>query len=475
MAGLLKKKSVDATEGPIFTKMVAFVIPLMLTNLIQQLYSMADSIVVGRFSGDPNALAAIGSTGTFVAMFTSLMTGFAAGTSVVVSRTFGAKDGKSLSKAVHTSALLGLGVGVLFALIAFLVSSPMLSLLDTKEELFDKACSYIWVICLGMPAQGIYNFSAATLRSVGDSKTPFYSLTASGILNVIFNLVFVIVFKLSIMGVAIATVISHYVAATVCLVTLIKRSGEPYALNLKKLAIDRATLVSILRLGIPAAIQGALFSVTNLFLIAALNQFPTAVVSARTIATNIDVLLSTAINTYLHVTMTFTGQNFGAKNPGRIKKSLLYALLQVITIGVVVGQVMLFFYEPLVNMYLAADDPNRADVLVAAKEIMTVMLSSYFIGACSEALSGFLRGLGESVLPMIVSIGGICVFRLFWINFIYPGLGTLTWLYMVYPISWSLTTLGLAAMSVWAWRKKARKKLYGAEETEHAKAECPKS
>ena len=202
---------------------------------------------------------------------------------------------------------------------------------------------------------------------------------------------------------------------------------------------------------------------TNLFLIAALNQFPTAVVSARTIATNIDVLLSTAINTYLHVTMTFTGQNYGAKKPDRIKRSLLYALIQVVTIGVVAGQVMLLFYEPLVNMYLAPDDPNRAEVLVAAKEIMTVMLSSYFIGASGEALSGFLRGLGESVLPMIVSIGGICVFRLIWINFIYPSLNTLTWLYMVYPISWSLTTLGLAFMSVWAWKKKAVGKLASTE------------
>lgn len=463
MPALLKKKNVDATEGPIFSKMVAFVIPLMLTNLIQQLYSMADSIVVGRFSGDPNALAAIGSTSTFVALFTALMTGFAAGTSVVVSRSFGARDNKSLSKAVHTSVLFGLFVGLSFALIAFISAEPMLYLLDTKSELIYKARMYIWVICIGMPAQAVYNFGASALRSVGDSKTPFIALTASGILNVLLNLLFVIVFKLSILGVAIATVMAHYVSATVVIATLMVRKTEPYSLSLKKLAIDGIILKKILHLGVPAAIQGALFSVTNLFLIAALNQFPTAVVSARTIATNIDVLLSTAINTYLHVTMTFTGQNFGARKPDRIKKSLMYALIQVVTIGVVVGQVMLFFYEPLVNMYLAPDDPNRAEVLVAAKEIMTVMLSSYFIGASSEALSGFLRGLGESILPMIVSIGGICVFRLIWINFIYPSLNTLTWLYMVYPISWSLTTLGLALMSVWAWKKKSIGKLTSEE------------
>ncbi len=454
MTNLLKKKNVDATEGPIFSKMATFVIPLMLTNLIQQLYSMADSIVVGQFSGDPNALAAIGSTSMFIALVTALMTGCAAGTAAVVSRSFGAKDNDSLSRSVHTSVLFGLCVGLVFALLAFVISDPMLRLLGTKSELHDKARMYIWIVCIGMPAQAVYSFGASTLRSVGDSKTPFYSLTASGITNVIFNLIFVIVFKLSIVGVAIATVMSHYLSAIVVISTLIRRKNEPYALNLKKIGIDKGTLTRILRLGVPAAIQGSLFGITNLFLVAALNKFPTHVVSARTIATNIDVLLSTVINTYLHVTMTFTGQNYGAKKPDRIKKSLFYALAQVVTIGVVVGQIMLIFYEPLVNMYLAPDDPNRAEILVAAKEIMTVMLPSYVIGAINEALSGFLRGLGKSILPMIVSIGGICVFRLIWINFIYPSIGTLTGLYLVYPISWLITGLGLAAMSFYAWRKK---------------------
>ena len=459
MSPTLRKRTVDATEGPIFSKMVAFVIPLMLTNLIQQLYSMADSIVVGQFSGDPNALAAIGSTSTFVAFFTALMTGFAAGTAVVVSRSFGARDGDSLQRGVHTSVLFGLFVGLTLSLIAFATSVPMLNILDTKPELMEKAQTYIWIICIGMPAQAVYNFGAAILRSVGDSKTPFRALTLSGITNVVLNLVLVIVFDMSIRGVAVATVVSHYLSAVIVILTLVRRKNESYALDLKKLSIDRGTMVRILRLGVPAAIQGSLFGITNFFLIKALNQFPTPVVSARTIATNIDVMLSTALNTYLHVTMTFTGQNYGAQKNDRIKKSLAYALIQVIAIGVLVGQVMILFYEPLVNMYLAPDDPNRAEVLVAAKEIMTVMLSSYFIGAINEALSGFLRGLGKSILPMLVSIGGICVFRLIWINLIYPFIDTtfitkLALLYFVYPISWTITALGLAAMSVYVWKKK---------------------
>ncbi len=459
MAALTKKRTVDATEGPIFLKMVAFVIPLMLTNLIQQFYSMADSIVVGRFSGDPNAIAAIGSTSTFIALFTSLMLGFSAGTSVVVARSFGSKNNDELSRGVHTSVLFGLLVGILFAAVAFVIADPMLRILDTKPELHSDAKMYIWLTCIGMPALAVYNFSAAVLRSVGDSRTPFYALTASGITNILLNMLFVIVFDLSIAGVAIATVISQYLAAAVVIITLVKQRSEAYALNPKKIKIDRASLIRILRLGVPAAIQSSLFSLTNFFLIAALNQFPMPVISARTIATSVDVLLSTAINTYLHVTMTFTGQNYGAKKYKRIKKSLLFALIQVVTIGVVVGQLMLLFYEPLVNLFLDPQDPNKADVLAAAKTIMTVMLSSYFIGAIVEALSGFLRGLGESVLPMIASIIGICIFRLFWINFVYPYLNMqdeLVGLYLVYPISWTLTAIALSVMGVIAWKRTKR-------------------
>ena len=453
MAALVKKKNIDATEGPIFSKMVVFVIPLMLTNLIQQLYSMADSIVVGQFSGDPNALAAIGSTSTFIALITALFTGFAAGASVVASRSFGAKDNEALSKAAHTSIFFGAIVGISLGLIALLVSEPLLLLLDTKEELMSKALIYVRIICIGTPAISTYNFGAAVLRSVGDSKTPFYTLTASGILNVVLNLVFVIGFGMSVEGVAIATVASQYLSAVVVLIVLSSRKDEPYALNFRKTKFDISTLKIILKMGVPAAIQGSLFGITNLFLVRALNGFPIPVISARTIATNIYVLLSTIINTYLHVAMTFTGQNLGAGKPDRIKKSLFIALAQVVTIGVVVGQIMLVFYEPLVGLYLAPDDPNRAEILVAAKTIMTIMLSSYFIGAINEVLSGFLRGLGYSLQPMLVSIGGICIFRLSWILLVFPLINEVWGLYIVYPISWALTSLGLLAVILFVWKR----------------------
>ncbi len=449
--------NIDATEGPIFSKMILFVIPLMLTNLMQQLYSMADSIVVGRFSGDSEALAAIGSTSTVVALVTALFTGFAVGASVVISRAFGAKDEGLLSKAAHTSLLFGAAAGICLGVIAFAVSEPLLVLLDTKSDIMPKALLYLRILLVGTPAISIYNFGAAILRSVGDSKTPFYTLTASGVINVMLNLALVIGFGMSVDGVAIATVASQYVSAFVVVTVLSKRRKEPYALDIKKLVITPKTLQTILKMGIPAAVQGALFGITNLFLIKALNDFPVPVLSARAVATSIDVLLSTAINTYLHVAMTFTGQNYGAGKPDRIKKVLFISLSQVVVLGVLVGQLMLAFYEPLVSLYVPPSDPDREAILEAAKTIMTIMLSSYFIGAVNEALSGFLRGLGYSLQPMIVSIAGICLFRLLWILFVFPRINELWALYLVYPISWTLTCIGLFGVILAVWKKaKAR-------------------
>ena len=453
MISLAKRKSVDATEGPIFSKMVAFVIPLMLTNLMQQLYSMADSIVVGQFSGDDIALAAIGSTSTFIALVTALFTGFASGASVVASRAFGARDNDALSKASHTAVLFGACVGIVLSLAAITLSRPLLVVLETKPELMDKALLYVRIVFIGTPAIATYNFGASILRSVGDSKTPFYTLTASGIVNVLLNLFLVVVCGMSVEGVAIATVVSQYISAIVVLTALSRRADEPYSLKASRLKIDAATLKVILKMGIPAAIQGALFGITNLFLIRALNDFPVPVLSARTIATSIDVLLSTAINTYLHVSMTFTGQNLGAGKPDRIKKSLYIALAQVVTLGVVVGQLMLVFYKPLVGLYLPTDAPDYNEVLAAAKTIMTIMLSSYFIGAITEVLSGFLRGLGHSLQPMIISVGGICIFRLLWILTIFPQINELWGLYLVYPISWTITAIGLAGVILVVWKR----------------------
>ena len=459
MSILKTKRNINATEGPIFSKMILFAIPLMLTNIMQQLYSMADNIVVGKFSGDPLALAAVGSTGTLTAMLTHLFVGFSSGCAVVVAQSYGSKDEKTLSRGVHTSLVFALCAGLFFCALGLLISRPALIMLDTKPELLEKAIMYFRIVCLGIPATAIYNFGASVLRSIGDSKTPLYTLSASGIANVGLNLIFVIAFNMSIAGVAIATITAQYISAVVVMFVLIKRKSEPYAFSFSKFKVHKETLIRVLRLGVPAAIQGSLFSITNLCLIRALNGFPTPVVSARTIATSIDVILSTAINSYLHVTMTFTGQNLGAGKFDRIKKTILYSALQVAVFGFVVGQIMIIFYKPLVGLYLAADDPYRVEVLAAAKTIMTVMLSTYFIGAIHEAFSGVLRGLGYSLYPMFTSIVCIVVFRLAWIFFVFPILDSLTGLYLLYPISWTLSVIALSCMIAYAMKRIKKKML----------------
>ncbi len=465
---LLRKKTIDATEGPIFSKMLAFVIPLMMANLMNHLYNMADNIVVGQFSGDPHALAAVGSTVSLNSAFVNLATGISIGAGVIVARAFGARNKEDLHRGVHTAMTLSILIGVVLGVIRFFISEPILVLMGTNAEILPKAVLYTRILSAGMPGTVVYTIGAAVLRSVGDSKTPLHAVTVAGLLNIVLNLFFVIACGMDVDGVAWATFISKYVSAAMVVFFLIKRKGEDYAFDPGKMRLDGKLIGEILYIGIPSAIQSMLYSLTNIFLTAALNTFPIDVMSARTIATNIDVLLSTAINTYLHASMTFTSQNYGARKPDRMKKSIFTALLQAAVIGFTVGQLMIIFREPLVNMYLAHDDPNRVAVMAYCKEIMVVMLSSYFIGAMVDSMSGFLRGLGASISSMIISMVGICGIRCFWIFVAFPKIGTLTGLYLGYPISWTLTFIGLSVGSIFMYKRVKRKMMMEAKEIEQS-------
>lgn len=437
----------DLTEGPLFIPIFTFVVPIIITGMLQILYNMADNIVVGRFSGDELALAAVGSTSSLSNLIINLLMGIAGGAAVVVAQSFGAKDFERLSKAVHTSMLFSVIGGVFFCILGLIISKPALMLMATKDELMSRALLYLQIICLGIPASGIYNFGAAVLRSVGDSKTPLFILSSTGIINVLLNLFFVIVCKMTVDGVALATIISQYISAAVVLFILFRRKDAPYALDLKKIGIDSAILKKILALGLPAGFQGTLFSISNIILTAGINQLPTTDISGKTIAINIEGLVYTAMNSYLHASTTFTGQNYGAKKIDRIKKSIFYTVLQVFIIGFVGGQIINLFGEPLANLYIDPNDPEKEAVLSAALELMSFMLSCYFLCGIMDTLSGAMRGLGYSVIPMIISIGAICVLRALWIIYVFPteSFHSLIGIYTVYPISWSL---GLIALSI---------------------------
>ena len=303
------------------------------------------------------------------------------------------------------------------------------------------------IICAGIPAMSVYNFGAATLRSVGDSRTPLLILSASGLCNVLLNLFFVIVCKMSVGGVAFATISSQYISAVAVIMVLIRRTDMPYTLNKSMLKIDGDILKEILRLGLPAGFQGTLFSISNILLTSGMNTLATTDISGKTIAINIEGLVHTSMNSYLHAAMTFTGQNYGARKPERIKKSILYAIIQVSFVGIVGGQLLNLFARPLASLYIDAADPNKEAVLEAAVQLMGFMLSVYFMCGLMDTLSGALRGLGYSMIPMIVSIGAICVLRAIWVFFVFPTekFHSLIGIYTIYPISWFL---GLSALAI---------------------------
>jgi putative MATE family efflux protein len=453
------KSKPNLTEGPLFIPIISFVVPIILTGILQILYNMADNIVVGRYSGDELALAAVGSTSSLSNLIVNLLMGIAGGAGVVVAQSYGAREYKKLSDAVHTSTVFSVIGGLFFCILGLIITRPALVLMDTKPELLDRACIYMWIICLGIPASSIYNFGAAILRSVGDSKTPLIILASTGLANVLLNLLFVICFKMTVDGVALATIISQYISAATVIVLLLKRTDSPYALNFDKLKINAPILKRILQLGLPAGFQGTMFSISNVILTSAINTLPTAEISGKTIAINIEGLVYTAMNSYSHAAMTFTGQNYGARKTDRIKKSILYTVLQVTVIGIVGGQVINLFGKPLANLYVNPLDPNKEEVISAAITLMQFMLSCYFLCGIMDTLSGCMRGLGYSTIPMIVSIGAVCVLRAIWVWLVFPleRFNSLLGIYTIYPISWSIGIICLAIALLIVYPKIARK------------------
>ena len=472
----------NLTEGPLFIPMIQFVIPIILTGMLQMCYNMADNIVVGQFSGDELALAAVGSTSSLSNLILNLLMGIAGGAGVVIAQSYGAKDFEKMSKAAHTSVVFSVIGGITFCILGLVIAEPALLLMKTKPELMSRALLYMQITCMGIPASAIYNFGAATLRSVGDSKTPLYILSLSGLGNVLLNLFFVIVCKMSVDGVALATITAQYISAITVTVILFKRKNVPYAIDPKKLKIDLPILKQILRMGLPAGIQGTLFSISNIILTAGLNNLPTTDISGKTIAINIESIVHTSMNSYLHAAMTFTGQNYGAKKPDRIKKSIIYAVIQVTVIGFFGGQLVNLFAEPLASLYIKADDPNRAAVLAAAVQLMNFMLACYFLCGLMDTISGALRGLGYSMIPMFASIGAICVLRTIWVFSVFPPedmqwIPRIPWfeqfrsligIYTIYPISWSIG-LGSMAIVLFFIFKKIKKRFIAEAKAEERK------
>ena len=454
---MLKTKP-KLTEGPIFIRLFTFTVPIMLSGLLQVAYNMADSIVVGRFSGDDLALAATGSTASLITLIVNILMGIATGVSVVIAQHFGAKDWERVERATHTAITFAVISGICFSVISLLISSTALNLMETKPELFDRSLLYFRIICLGIPASTVYNFGSSVLRSVGDSKTPLYILFASGLVNVILNLFFVIVCGMSVDGVATATIASQYLSAIAVIATLIIRRRECYGLKLKKLGIDAGLLGRFLRYGVPTAISSSVFSAANVLITSAANSLPTEALSARTIAGQVDNLVYVAMDAYTHSTMTFVAQNWGAGRLPRIKKTIFYSLLQVTIVGIGLGQLITLFSDSFVSLFMAPGTANGEVVAKYATDLIKFFLTYYFLCGIMNTLGGILRGLGNSLVPMVINIVGVCGLRLAWIYVFFPMemFHTLNGLYICYPLTWGfcipLTAIALAAV----WRKRRR-------------------
>jgi len=440
---LNNKRARDFTEGPLFFKILLFVLPITLTSILQVFYNTADNIVVGRFSGDDLALAAVGSTTYLTGLVTNLLIGIAAGSNVMVSQAIGAKDEQRVSRAVHTSITFAFIGGISFMLLGLIISRPALVFIGTKPEVLDRSVLYMRIICMGIPASAVYNFGAGVIRSTGDSKTSLTILSVSGIINVCLNLIFIIVFKMTVAGVAIATITAQYISAIRVVRVLMRKKDECYCLHLNKLGIDKEILLRMLRFGVPTGIQSSLFSISNVTMASAVNTMPTVVVSAKTISTNIESISNTAVGSFGTATVTFVGQNYGAKKPERIKKSIMIALLQVFICGFTISQCILLFGDKLASAFVDSSNPQAEQIIMYAVQIMTVCLSANFLNGMQQTLSASVRGMGYSITSMIMSLSGACVFRILWVSFVFPleKMNNIFGLHIVYPISWGLTAL----------------------------------
>ena len=461
------KLKLPLTEGPLFYRIFLFALPIMATGILQILYNMADNIVVGRFSGDENALGAVGSTSSLTNLSLNLLLGIAAGASVIIAQAYGARHEKVVSRAVHTAISFSAIGGLFLMTLALIISRPALTFIGTDPNFLDGAVLYYRIIALGLPASAIYNFGAATLRSVGDSKTPLIILASTGLINVGLNFVFVLVFHMSVDGVAISTIVAQYLSATAVIVTLMRRKNESYSFSFKKLCIDRMILGRILRLGIPSGIQSAMFSISNILLVSSINSlaklpaYGKHVVTAYTISGNVDAITYITCNSFHHAAMTFTGQNYGARKYDRIKRVFLFSLIQVALMGIMVGQLELLFSREIASLYIDSNLPTaeKEHIIEMTLDILSLLLNVYFICGIMDVLGGTLKGLGYAIAPMITSLSCVCGFRFLWVYLVFPKLNTPKGLLLSYPASWLLTVLvfGILLINAWIKLKKQRR------------------
>ena len=434
--------SMDMTTGSLFPKIISFALPLMLTGLLQIVYNAADAVIVGRFSGSL-ALAAVGATSMLVNLTLNLFLGLSMGSGVVVAKHIGANNTAS----VHSAMLLSVICGFFIGAVGILVSPFALELMDTPSDVFPLSVTYMRIFFLGTPASMIYNFGAAILRATGDSKRPLYILTATGILNVLLNVIFVVAFKMSVSGVALATVISQLVSA-ICILYIFININSPINLSVKNLRFYKDELREIIKIGLPAGLQSSLFSLSNVIIQSSINSFGAAAIAGNTASGNIDSVMFTCCNAVSQTATTFTSQNYGAGKFKRIR-SIYFNCLGVNAALSGIFCVLLLCFGPYILSVFSTDSTVIDFGMVRLKLFAVTYITNSFL----DVTTCQMRGLGKSVIPMIVTLAGVCGLRVVWVFTVFRHFRTLFMLYFSYPVSWLVTGTVLIIMYAITFRK----------------------
>ena len=432
MAGT--KRNIDMCNGSLFKSIVLFSVPLMLSGILQLFFNAADVVVVGKFAGD-ESLAAVGATTTLINLLTNLFIGLSVGANVLVANYYGANQRRDVHETVHTAMTISAFCGIFLTVVGFFAAPFLLELMQTPDDVIDLSVIYLRTYFFGMPAVMIYNFGSAILRAAGDTKRALYILFASGVVNVCFNLVFVIAFHWGVFGVGLATVISQVMSAALIVVCLLREKTD-IRLEIKKLRIYTKKLLRIMQIGIPAGFQGMMFSLSNTVIQSSINSFGKVIVAASAASVSVEGFAFTSMNAFHQAAVSFTSQNLGARKYERINKILSVSLLYVITVGLFFAVIFLTFGKNLIGFYT-----QSPDVVAEGVKRLTIIAISYFLCGMMDVTSGSLRGLGYSFTPMIVSLVGVCLFRVVWVAtvFQYDAWHTVETIYYSYPISWVLT------------------------------------
>lgn len=433
----LKKQKLDMLNGSIWNKLPVFALPIAATGILEQLFNASDIAIVGNFAQTDKtaAVAAVGANSPIIGLILNLFIGIALGANVVIANAVGRDDKQTVQKAVHTSMVVSVIGGVLVAIIGELIAEPLLTVLNVPDDVLELALLYLRIYFLGMPVILLYNFEAAIFRSIGETKMPLIALTLSGILNVLLNLFFVIVLKMSVNGVATATVLANVVSAGILYIKLVK-SDKYIKVEFKKLRIDGKVFAKIMQIGLPAGIQSAVFAVANIVIQGAINSLGTVVIAASSAAFNIEIIAYNVMNSFSQACTTFVGQNFGANKIDRCKKTLFLCLIEdAIASGTAI------FIVLITGKFLLSIFNNNPEVIEIGYTRLVIIFIAYIFSMLYEVMSGYLRGFGFSLVPAILTTIGVCVLRIIWINTVFPANRTFVTIMTAYPVSLATTAV----------------------------------